>query len=216
MAYEGSIIRLPYGTRTAIVLTAVSMALCALSTTLPMYSIRYYDVIQSGDHTHTIDEAYVFYFDYLQIENRNDVVYPDNHVKEVMDRTLALIMIWLVAGIVYIGSCIVGSRALVRGFIVMAFSVAPVVYFAAKMPWAINEAGYLFFVEDFWGVVRDHPYDGSSRFWSPAFGWFVLALACSIQVAAVIRRNLPMVMTLVNTRRVPREVSVAADESGNE
>lgn len=195
------------GTRSAIILTAVAVALCALSLNLPMYGMTYYDEVESPERVYIVDESFAFFSDYLYVEDRAHIFYTDNPVGALMDNMKILIIIWIVVGIIYIASCVVGSRALIRGFVLAACSVIPAVYFAAKMPSAIGEWGYLgyhfFTPEDFWGSISSHPYDDSSRTWGPMWGWLLLALACVVQVAAIIRRNAPMVAAIINQRRRP-------------
>lgn len=194
-----------YGTRTAIVLTAVAMSLCVFSLTLPFFGMSYYRESEILDQVYVTDETFVFYHDYLYVEDRAYIHYIGNPVGNLMDDMTVLALLWVVVGAVYICSCVFGSRALIRGFVLLFCSVLPVVYFAARMPSAIGGWDYLaydlFAPDGFWGQVASHPFDGSTRSWGPKVGWYLLLLGCILQSAAIIRRNAPMVAAIVNFKR---------------
>ena len=206
-----------YGTRTAIVFTALAMSLCTFSLALPMFSMSYYNEVEILDQVYVTDETFVFYHDYLNVEDRAYLPYSDSPVGDLMDEMTVMVIVWVIVGVVYIGSCVIGSRALIRGFLLLFCSVLPVVYFVARMPYAISEWGYLpyhlFAPGDFWGYISSHPYDGSTRSWGPMLGWYLLLLACILQSAAIIRRNAPMVAAIVNIRRAGPAARSAEDLS---
>ena len=206
-----------FGTRTAIVFTAVAMSLCAFSLTLPLFSMSYYNEVEVLDRVYITSERFVFYTDYLYVEDRAYLPYWDNPVGNLMDEMTVMVVIWLIVGFVYIGSCVIGSRALIRGFVLLFCSVLPVVYFVARMPYAVGDWGYLgyhlFPPEGFWGHISSHPYDGSTRSWGPMVGWYLLLFACILQSAAIIRRNAPMVAAVVNIRRATPAAREAGDPS---
>jgi hypothetical protein len=197
-----------YGTRAAIILTALAIALSAFSLTFPFYGMAWNEIVEYPTGTYTFHERLEFYLDYLVIEDRTTFVYDDSPVGDLMDNMKALVLVWLVVGMIYIASCVLGSRAMVRGFVLLACALIPVVYFTAKMPSTIggwDYVSYQFFTpEGFWGSVSSHPADGSSRGWGPLSGWFLLTSACVIQSVVIIRRNAPMVAAITSQKGAPK------------
>jgi len=207
------------GTRAAIILTPVAMILCFLSTTMPWYKISYYNEISIGDSTHIVSRSYTFYWDYYHIDRLGSIAYESTPVGSLMHIMTILILVWMVFSVVYIASCVLGARALIRGIIVQACSIIPVICYAAGIASAIADLRYdlynFFVPPDFFGSISFHPYDGSSRHWGPMLGWFVLAIACVIQVAVITRRNAPLIAAILNQRRMRKyNVQTGAENEG--
>jgi len=197
-----------YGTRAAIIMTAVAMSMCAASLSLPLYEMTYSNEVVLAEGTWVFHEEYVFHLDYMTVSDRGYYSYDATESIDGLTYNLTLmIAIWLAMGTFYIASCVLGSRALVRGFLLQACSILPVVYFAAAIPHAIGGMGIpslRFTPDDFFGSVSSYPYDGSDRTWGPESGWLLLLLACIIQVVVITRRNAPMVAEILSRMKAAR------------
>lgn len=200
--------RFAYGTRSAIITTALAMSMCVASLSLPLYEITYsYEIVRS-EGTYVYQSDCVFHLDYLIASDGTYRPYsPTSIMDSFASNMISMILIWLAMGTLYITSCVFGSRAFVRGLLLIACSIAPVVYFAGRIPDAIGEIGtppLPFVPDDFWGSVSSYSADGSDRTWGPKSGWFLLLLACFIQVAVITRRNAPMLADILSRWKAKR------------
>lgn len=176
--------RYQYGTRTAIILTAVAMTLCVASLLFPLYAITDHDLHPSSRY---------YYTDYLRIGDRSYAAY-DYHSMAVafMDTLEIMIAFWLIMGAIYLTMCVLDASALVAGTILQAACLIPIVYSVARIPSVLE-------TDDFMGATLSESSDVFSLTWGPSSGWYLLLLACILQFAAIMRRNAPMIaMILTN------------------
>lgn len=173
--------------------------MAALSLTMPWFQ-KAYTPADGGNPT--VVTMYTDYFESGGVTRLYDSAFQSDSMGSLMETLSLLIMVWVLYGVVYIASCVIGGNVIIRGGVLQILCVVPVVYFVAGVVNAVNslEVHPLYSIDGFIGYIDSHPYDGSSRRWGPSTGFMVLLFASVLQFVVVTVRSAPIVARTLSDR----------------
>jgi hypothetical protein len=152
------------------------------------YAANYYTVWSTGPTAfHYADKTYTYSQNF-------------SPMGDILSDVQTLAMIWFLIALLYLGSCLLDERrwSIVTGWILVAASLAPMLYFVAR---AANGVSTAFAIQDlhvagFMGTSRNDI--GSSETTGPMGGFWLATVASALQITAVVMRSYVVFSTKKN------------------
>lgn len=126
-------------------------------------------------------------------------------IADVIEIMMALLVVWVILGVLFVGQCLTGRGGLVAGWATVFLGVLSVTYLAMSLPDALSGTESWLGTSSFppegftgttWMLGIDAPPWREDWSWGPSAGWYLAVSACSIQAGTVFYRTVTVLRSI--------------------